>query len=58
MRNRIKSTLVGGVIKPTVKHNTFFGECLTAVPVTTETPSHAQNNIRMRLIRRQASMNY
>lgn len=50
--------LVNGEITPVVKHKTFFGEYHTAVLAATESPEHAQSNIRKvlahkkRLIRR------
>lgn len=38
--------LVDGEMKPIVKHKTFFGEYHTAVLAASETPQHAQSNIR------------
>ena len=46
MRNRIFTTQIDGKIKPIAKRTTFFGEECTAVLVTSETPEHAQSNIR------------
>lgn len=46
MRTRITSTQIDGKQKPIIRYKTFFGEHCTAVLAASETPQHAQSNIR------------